>query len=132
MKQRPALSLLRTSASRVSGALSLACLLSGTAAASPWLQPPGQLVTQLGYVYQSAVRQYNVDRTLEAYPLNGGQVSQDTILQVRYGLAERVELEAGTSYKIIRYRADVVCLDATLKGYSCPTPTGNGSAPYPE
>lgn len=91
--------------------LGLAAALPGTAAASPWLLPRGDVALVLGFSARQADEEFLDDAgSSQAYPLRGKFNASDLYVGARFGLTERWELALGLPLRQISYTADTVIL----------------------
>lgn len=84
--------------------------LGGTAFASPWTLPKGDLSLTTGFDFQMAFEEYQADGARREFPLDGTFTSQTLGLGLRYGFTEQLELGLELQLKSVAYKADPVVL----------------------
>lgn len=101
----------------------LSCALLTAAAnvdASPWTLPPGTLVVNGSYTYQSATQEFIESGGARSFPLRGRYVGNTYSLNVRFAPVEGLEFELGVPVRTVSYTSDPVLLLARPSGSAEP------------
>lgn len=101
---------------RTASALLLILMASGVAHASPWTLPQGEAVVMSGFDFEVAGREF-IDRCPERnFPLAGRYTGTTLRIGGRFGLTDRLELEASLPFRFVAYASDPVILAPRPEG----------------
>ncbi len=96
--------------------LVVSMFVGGAAHASPWTLPQGEAVVMTGFDFELATREF-IDRGPERdFPLAGRYTGTTLRLGGRFGLTDRLELEASIPLRLVAYTSDPVILAPRPEG----------------
>ena len=92
------------------GAITIISCVASTATASPWTLPKGRGVLYTAMNYQAAGQEFLDSGGSQVFPLDGQYNAANFVLGGRFGITNRLEIEASIPFSVVSYQADPVIL----------------------